>query len=58
MILGELLNPSGPQLAQIRDANSDTYPHRIVVRFRERINSKHLEECLTGGQRSVKTRYY
>ena len=33
-------------------------PGRIVVRFRERISSKHLEGCLTVGQGSVKTRYY
>lgn len=35
VILRDLLGPSGPQLAQIMDANNTNDPHRIVVRFRE-----------------------
>lgn len=30
-----MLGPSGPQLAQIMDANYTTDPHRIALRFRE-----------------------
>lgn len=47
--LGEWLNPSGPQLAQIMDANHRTCSHRVVRRSKERMSTRHLEQYLTGG---------